>query len=113
MSIDLLENTSLFSDEEDGVIEMTDDETSSAVTLDMTSLENYAARLLIPFLRTASLVKHYVYKQDLPDIDDDNEEFDQLIKFLDLVKRPEMKLDETEEVPMDESSTPSTTFHGN
>ena len=111
--IDLLENTSLFSDEEDGVIEMTDDESSSAVTLDMTSLENYAARLLIPFLRTASLVKHYVYKQDLPDIDDDNEEFDQLIKFLDLVKRPEMQLDETEEVmPMDESSTPSTAFHG-
>jgi len=92
--------------------EMTDDETSSAVTLDMTSLENYAARLLIPFLRTASLVKHYVYKQDLPDIDDDNEEFDQLIKFLDLVKRPEMQLDETEEVPMDESSTPSMAFHG-
>ena len=107
--IDLLENTSLFSDEEDGVIEMTDDETRSAVTLDMTSLENYAARLLIPFLRTASLVKHYVYKQDLPDIDDDNEEFDHLIKFLDLSKHPEIKLDE---VSMDQSSTLSTTFHG-
>ena len=106
MSIDLLENTSLFSDE-DPLIEMTDDETSSAVTLNMTSLENYAAQLLIPFLRMASLIKHYVYEQDLHDIYDDNEEFDQLIKFLDLVRHPEMKLD-----PMDESLTPSNTFYG-
>ena len=90
---------------------MADDEASSAVTLDMNSLETDGARLLIPFLRTASLVKHYVYKQDLPDIDEDDEEFDQLIKFLDLVKRPQTKLEETEEVPMDESSTHLSNFN--
>ena len=93
------------------ILEMADDEASSAVTLDMNSLETDGARLLIPFLRTASLVKHYVYKQDLPDIDEDDEEFDQLIKFLDLVKRPQTKLEETEEVPMDESSTHLSNFN--
>lgn len=104
--IELLENTTLFSDEDDDVIEMTDDENSSAVMLDMNSLETDAARLLIPFLRTAALMKHYVYKQDLPHVYEDDEEFDQLIKFLDLVKRNETKLDETEEmVPMDDEST--------
>ena len=110
--IELLENTALFSDEDDDVIEMTDDEDSSAVMLDMNSLETDAARLLIPFLRTASLIKHYVYKQDLPHVFEDDEEFDQLIKFLDLVKPNETKIDETEAemVPMDdESSSPDQT----
>jgi len=45
-----------------------------------------AARLLIPFLRTASLMKHYIYKENLPEIKDDDEEFDLLVKFLDLIK---------------------------
>jgi len=61
------------------------DEDSSAVMLDMNSLETEAARLLIPFLRTASLMKHYIYKLGLPEIKEDDEEFDQLVKFLDLV----------------------------
>ena len=58
--IDILEPTSLFSEEED-VIEMADDE-SNAVMLDINSLETEVARLLIPFLRTAALMKHYIYK---------------------------------------------------
>ena len=80
--IEKLEPTGIFS-EEDYVIEM--DEDSSSVMLDMNSLENEAARLLIPFLRTASLVKHYIYKLNLPEINEDDEEFDQLVKFLDLI----------------------------
>ena len=103
-----MENTSLFNDE-GHANEMTDDKASTPGTLNMTNLKNYAERLLIPFLRMASLCKHYIYEQDLPDIDDDNEEFDHLIKFLDLSKHPEIKLDE---VSMDQSSTLSTTFHG-
>ena len=88
---------------------MTDDKASTPGTLNMTNLKNYAERLLIPFLRMASLFKHYIYEQDLPDIDDDNEEFDHLINFLDLIKHPEIKLDK---MFMDQSSTLSTTFHG-
>ena len=103
-----MENTSLFNDE-GHANEMTDDKASTPGTLNMTNLKNYAERLLIPFLRIASLVKHNVYEQELPDIDDDNEEFDHLIKFLDLSKHPEIKLDE---VSMDQSLTLSTTFHG-
>ena len=88
---------------------MTDDKASTPGTLNMTNLKNNAECLLIPFLRMASLVKHYIYEQDLPDIDDDNEEFDHLINFLDLIKHPEIKLDK---MFMDQSSTLSTTFHG-
>ena len=58
---------------------------SSEVMLDINSLETEAARLLIPFLRTASLMKHYIYKENLPEIKDDDEEFDLLVKFLDLI----------------------------
>ena len=58
---------------------------SSEVMLDINSLETEAARLLIPFLRTASLMKHYIYKEKLPEIKDDDEEFDLLVKFLDLI----------------------------
>ena len=97
--IDLLESTSLFSEEED-VIEMASDEETSAVMLDVNSLETEAARLLIPFLRTASLMKHYVYKEDLPDIKEDDEEFDQLVKFLDLVQATTSS-DLDDVVPMD------------
>ena len=77
-----MESTTLFS-EEDDAIEMADD--SSEVMLDIHSLETEAARLLIPFLRTASLMKHYIYKENLPEIKDDDAEFDQLVKFLDLI----------------------------
>ena len=41
---------------------------SSEVMLDINSLETEAARLLIPFLRTASLMKHYIYKENLPEM---------------------------------------------
>ena len=58
---------------------------SSEVMLDINSLETEAARLLIPFLRTASLMKLYIYKENLPEIKEDDEEFDQLVKFLDLI----------------------------
>jgi len=81
--IDQLESSQLFS-EEDDAIEMADE--SSEVMLDINSLETEAARLLIPFLRTASLMKHYIYKENLPEIKDDDEEFDLLVKFLDLIK---------------------------
>ena len=97
--IEKLEPTGIFS-EEDYVIEM--DEDSSSVMLDMNSLENEAARLLIPFLRTASLVKHYIYKLDLPEINEDDEEFDQLVKFLDLIVQDLDALGEQEE-PMDQA----------
>ena len=103
-----MENASLFNDE-GHANEMTDDKASTPGTLNMTNLKNNAEHLLIPFLRMASLVKHYIYEQDLPDIDDDNEEFDHLINFLDLIKHPEIKLDK---MFMDQSSTLSTTFHG-
>merc|ERR1719219_2842323 len=73
--IDQLESSTLFS-EEDDAIEMADE--SSEVMLDINSLETEAARLLIPFLRTASLMKHYIYKENLPEIKDDDEEFDLL-----------------------------------
>merc|ERR1711976_427798 len=97
--IEKLEPTGIFS-EEDYVIEM--DEDSSSVMLDMNSLENEAARLLIPFLRTASLVKHYIYKLDLPEISEDDEEFDQLVKFLDLIVQDLDQVGEQEE-PMDQA----------
>ena len=58
---------------------------SSEVMLDINSLETEAARLLIPFLRTASLMKLYIYKENLPEIKEDDQEFDQLVKFLDLI----------------------------
>ena len=58
---------------------------SSEVMLDINSLETEATRLLIPFLRTASLMKLYIYKENLPEIKEDDEEFDQLVKFLDLI----------------------------
>merc|ERR1719219_501625 len=80
--IDQLESSTLFS-EEDDAIEMADE--SSEVMLDINSLETEAARLLIPFLRTASLMKHYIYKENLPEIKEDDEEFDLLVKFLDLI----------------------------
>ena len=80
--IDHLEATTLFSEEEDA-IEMADE--SSEVMLDINSLETEAARLLIPFLRTASLMKLYIYKENLPEIKEDDQEFDQLVKFLDLI----------------------------
>ena len=80
--IDHLESTTLFSEEEDA-IEMADE--SSEVMLDINSLETEAARLLIPFLRTASLMKLYIYKENLPEIKEDDQEFDELVKFLDLI----------------------------
>ena len=67
--------------EEDDVIDMSYDEASSAVMLDLNSLEVEAARLLVPFMRTASLIKHYVYKPELPEIVEDDEEFDQLVRY--------------------------------
>ena len=40
----------------------------------------------------------------MPDIKDDDEEFDQLVKFLDLVGKTGETLEETEEVPMEQES---------
>jgi len=116
--IDHLEATTLFSEEEDA-IEMADE--SSEVMLDINSLETEAARLLIPFLRTASLMKLYIYKENLPEIKEDDQEFDQLVKFLDLISvveaasglrghgadkhmHSDQPTDETE-VPMEDEST--------
>ena len=59
---------------------------SSSVMLDLNSLESETCRLLIPYLRTASLMKHYIYQVDLPEIKEDETEFDQLVKFLDLTE---------------------------
>lgn len=80
--VDCLEETNLFSEEED-VIEMADND-ASAPHVDMAALETEAQRLVLPFLRIAALIKHYVYKQILPEIRQDDQEFSGLIAFLGL-----------------------------
>ena len=85
--IDCLEATGLFNDEEENVIEM-EDSNSAIPPLDIKSLDQELARLLVPFLRTASLIRHYVFKLPLPDFREDSEEFDRLVRFLDLEDDP-------------------------
>ena len=52
--------------------------------LDIVDLEASAQELAMPFLRIASLVKHYVFERELPTIAEDSLEFAALVEFLEL-----------------------------
>ena len=57
--------------------------------LDIVDLEASAQELAMPFLRIASLVKHYVFERELPTITEEALEFAALVEFLELlVARP-------------------------
>ena len=53
--------------------------------LDIADLEASAQELAMPFLRIASLVKHYVFERELPAIAEDALEFAALVEFLELL----------------------------
>ena len=53
--------------------------------LDIVDLEASAQELAMPFLRIASLVKHYVFERELPAIVEDALEFAALVEFLELL----------------------------
>lgn len=65
------------------------DDITEGMRLEIGTLERKAQELSLPFLRVASLIRHYVLYQDLPAIAEDGEEFSGLMKFLDLVKADE------------------------
>ena len=53
--------------------------------LGIADLEASAQELALPFLRIASLVKHYVFERDLPAIPEESHEFAALVEFLELL----------------------------
>ena len=53
--------------------------------LDIADLEASAQELALPFLRIASLVKHYVFERDLPAVPEESLEFAALVEFLELL----------------------------
>lgn len=53
--------------------------------LGIADLEASAQELALPFLRIASLVKHYVFERDLPAVPEDSLEFPALVEFLELL----------------------------
>lgn len=52
--------------------------------LELSDLEDSAQELALPYLRIASLIKKYVFEEDIPQIYLDNREFSQLLEYLDL-----------------------------
>lgn len=62
------------------------DITEELLGLEPSELEASAQELALPFLRVASLIRHYVLYQDLPVIPEEKVEFSSLMKFLDLAK---------------------------
>jgi len=52
---------------------------------DLSRIDSECCRLVLPFLRVASLVRHYVFQQDLPEISDEASEFSKLARFLELI----------------------------
>ena len=55
--------------------------------LDIADLEASAQELAMPFLRIASLVKHYVFERELPAVAEDGLEFGALVEFLELSRQ--------------------------
>lgn len=53
--------------------------------IDITILEQQMQKLCLPFLRIASLLRHHLYGQELPDIKTPQLEFVRLIYYLELV----------------------------
>jgi hypothetical protein len=77
-----------------------DDGTSASSDLDgldITDLEASAQELVLPFIRIAALVRHYVFEQDLPSIAEDANEFSGLIDFLELTNNKVVEEDEAME----------------
>ena len=52
---------------------------------DLSRIDSECCRLVLPFLRVASLVRHYVFQQDLPEISEEATEFAKLARFLELI----------------------------
>ena len=80
--------------------------------LDIVDLEASAQELAMPFLRIASLVKHYVFERELPTIAEDSLEFAALVEFLELnIDRPtpagSARVEDAEEVEAMETETHS------
>ncbi|XP_026278143.1 E3 ubiquitin-protein ligase Ubr3 [Frankliniella occidentalis] len=55
------------------------------ILLNKKALENEVQQLCLPFLRIAALLRHHLYEQPLPEIQDENSEFVRLVYYLDLV----------------------------
>ena len=53
---------------------------------DLSRYESECCRSILPFLRVATLIRHYVFQQDLPDVGDEISEFEKLSTFLELKK---------------------------
>ena len=68
---------------------------------DLRRYEADCCHLVLPFLRVAALLRHYIFQQDLPDIGSDIAEFDKLATFL------QLKTTERDEAMMDDSSAMS------
>ncbi|XP_025832184.1 E3 ubiquitin-protein ligase Ubr3 isoform X1 [Agrilus planipennis] len=66
---------------------MDDDEPSCSTNLqvNLIALEQQVQKLCLPFLRIASLLRHHVYNQSLPDIRTPQSEFVRLVYYLELV----------------------------
>lgn len=62
-----------------------EDETSTKPQVNMVALEQQVQRLCLPFLRIASLLKHHLYQQPLPEIRAAQSEFVRLVYYLELV----------------------------
>ena len=70
-----------------------------------THLETESCRLILPFLRVASLIRHYVFQEHLPDIFDDSDEFDKLATFLKIKSADNVVM--RDDTDMDDSSMSS------
>ncbi|XP_034238559.1 E3 ubiquitin-protein ligase Ubr3 isoform X4 [Thrips palmi] len=55
------------------------------ILLNKKALENEVQQLCLSFLRIAALLRHHLYEQPLPEIQDENSEFVRLVYYLDLV----------------------------
>ncbi|XP_013164217.1 PREDICTED: E3 ubiquitin-protein ligase UBR3-like [Papilio xuthus] len=58
----------------------------AARPLDVDLLEAQVQELLLPFLRISALLRKHIYGQPLPDIDNAQDEFPQLVQYLELVQ---------------------------
>ncbi|CAD7090025.1 unnamed protein product [Hermetia illucens] len=54
-------------------------------SVNMKSMEQQLQRLCLPYLRVAALLRHHLYRQDLPDISTSQLEFVRLVYYLELV----------------------------